>query len=479
MRKSYCLNSRVKSKILGLSLVSTMIFAFILLITVSSLVYVFRYNLLSINSMLESDKTTKVQEQYINKIKSSKKIPIGIETLGDYRFDNQLISKENIFSNKNIDISLYHAKPVAANEKIYHSVYFDGKLTSKKSFLFNKLTKHSMFNYDSEFLPINVPFVAPERMNDDQRLYHFKNDKILDKQAGYIGFLEKNFSWLLLSINDKVRTIRLNALDIDKGNYNVKIGWNLYQGRWQILMSIYDDSHIYIFKTTLEKLEKNTDRAILDLSNPIAEITDIRNIKTLTWYVHKNDDMPSIIVSSTSQDNEDNLSVRLYSIDYMQEKKKYISKLKDTLNGIGKYSYETVHVKALDPDFILAKSSLVVSLGKRLVIYEASAEDNQPSKFYMKLDEASIRPPLIIKKDKYNYYVITYDADRYYQYVYAKDTDILSKVKPKIFEDEKINNIQVAYGLKFITTKNNIYIDNFKGEQLAKIIKPIKPKEEK
>jgi hypothetical protein len=445
-----------------------MIFAFVLLVTVSSLVYIFRFNLLSIESLLESDITTKIQDQYINEIKSSKKISIGSKKIGDYKFDNELISQEDIFSNKMVDVSLYHAKPTAVNEKILHSVYLKDKLSSKKNLLFNKLPKHSMLNYDSKYVPINVPFVAIGRMSDSERLHRLKNGDILDKNSGYLGFIEKDYDWLLLSINNNARIISLSSLDIEKGNYKVKIGWDLVKGHWQMLVCIYDDKHIYIFKTSLGKIIGNIDNSVLDLSTPIAEINQISDITDLTWYYPKNNSTPSLAIVSPSNDSDDNLSVKVYSVDYNQEKKEYVSILKDTLNGIGRYDYNTIHIKALDPNFILAKSSLVISAGKRLIVYEALNDNDDISKYYIKLEDVSIGEPTIIKKDKYHYYVITYGADSYYQYIYTKDTDILSKVKPKVYEDEKIYNIKVVYGLKFIFTKDNLYIDDFMNKQLSK-----------
>ncbi|WP_178948942.1 hypothetical protein [Francisella sp. Scap27] len=467
MKKLYYLNSKT-IKMSGLSLVSTMIFAFVLLVTVSSLVYIFRFNLLSIESLLDNDSTTKVQEQYINEIKSSKKISIGSKKIGDYKFDNELISQEDIFSNKMVDISLYHAKSTAVNEKILHSVYLKDKLISKSNLLFNKPPKHSMLNYGSKYVPINVPFVAIGRMGDSERLHRLKNGDILDKNSGYLGFIEKDYDWLLLSVNNHTKLINLSNLDIEKGSYKVKIGWNLVKGHWQMLMSIYDNKNIYIFKTSLEKIIDNIDNSLLDLSTPIAEINQINDIKDLTWYYPKNNGSPSLAIVSPSHDSEGNLSVKVYSVDYNQEKRQYVSNLKDTLNGIGKYDYNTVHIKALDPDFILAKSSLVISAGKKLIIYEALKGSADISKYYIKLEDVSIGEPIIIKKDKYHYYVITYGGDSYYQYTYTKDTDILSKVKPKVFEDEKIYNIKVVYGLKFIITKDNLYIDNSMNKQLSK-----------
>jgi hypothetical protein len=64
---------------------------------------------------------------------------------------------------------------------------------------------------------------------------------------------------------------------------------------------------------------------------------------------------------------------------------------------------------------------------------------------------------------------LTYNDDRYFQYKYTKDTDVINITEPVIYPDEKIQNIIVRYGLKFIVTKNHLYINDFQNRELNKI----------
>ena len=51
----------------------------------------------------------------------------------------------------------------------------------------------------------------------------------------------------------------------------------------------------------------------------------------------------------------------------------------------------------------------------------------------------------------------------------SKESDMINKPEPTIYLDEKIQKIVVKYGLKFIVTKNHIYIVDFEDNQLNKI----------
>lgn len=74
----------------GSSLLSAMIFAFVVLVTVSSLAYIVRYNLLSIKSLQSQEIISTVEQQYIQEISRKGAIAMGRSEFGDYLIENVL-----------------------------------------------------------------------------------------------------------------------------------------------------------------------------------------------------------------------------------------------------------------------------------------------------------------------------------------------------------------------------------------------------
>ncbi len=240
------------TKILGSSLVSGMIFSFVVLVTVSSLVYVVRFNLLGIKSLNQQEAVITAEQQYIHNIFAKNSIKLGKNNIGDYDFDNVLKSSLAIFSNTNVDVFLYNAQPTAISNNIIHRLFYKGNLKLTKDIIYKDLPKHSMINYNSEFVPINIPYIDITRMNSSEQFYRLNQEQqISDNQHGFIGVIEKEYDWILISLNNgKTQVISLSGLNI-AGDYKINIGWQLSQGRWQLLLAIYDNQHLYIFKQHL------------------------------------------------------------------------------------------------------------------------------------------------------------------------------------------------------------------------------------
>ncbi|WP_052399203.1 hypothetical protein [Candidatus Francisella endociliophora] len=445
-----------------------MIFGFVVLVTVSGLVYIVRYNLLSIKGLAGQEAIMTAEQQYIQSIVEKGSIRLGKNKLGNYDFENILQSRQPIFSNKNVDVSLYNAEPSAITSDIIHKLIFRKNLKITKDIIFKNLPKHSMINYYSEFVPINVPYIDINRMNDIEKYYHL-NDKgnISDSKNGFIGYIEKEYSWLLVSVNNRARVISLRNLDISD-NYEVKIGWHLVKGHWQMLMAIYDKHHLYIYRTQLNDLLNNFDKAILNLSTAVKTFDSSTNIVAVDWHYTKDNTEPNLAVLSTYYDEDDKASVRFMDFTYNKFKNTYDEVLKDTINGLGEINDSNVFIEALDPYYILAKSPLYVFAGDRMIVYNI-AKDQRLKKEVINLNHVVENKPVIVKKDDYSYYVLVFANDRYYQYTYTKNTDVINVSEPVIYPDQKIQNIVIKYGLKFIVTKKHIYIDDFKNQQLAEV----------
>jgi hypothetical protein len=453
----------------GSSLMMAMIFGFVVLVCVSSLTYVARYDLLSAKSLVESENSEQIEEQYISQVNSKNTIALGKHKVGDYEIDNSLKQSQALFSHKNVPVALYAGTPTAISDDITHELFYEGDHKLTKNIILKHLPKHSMLDYNQAYVPINIPYIDTERMTDEQQAYHLnKSQKINIKKHGYIGYFEKEKTWLLLVINGKAKVINLKNLDLEDG-YKIKVGWSLIRGNWSMYMAIYDEKHLYIYKTKLADLLQNSAQVIIDLSSHIDIIAPPSQVQDLTWYYTQDDGLPSLAIASARHDDEGNLSVTLTDLSFDQEKNAYISNLKDNINGIGKVAANEVHIEALDPEFTLSKSPLYIVAGNKLVAYNVANNQYKAQKFTMLLEQGTSHQPIIVKKNAYSYYVITYDDDKSFQYLYTKDSDMINKPEAAVYLDEKIQKIVVKYGLKFIVTKKHLYIVDFDDSPLNKI----------
>lgn len=453
----------------GSSLVTAMIFGFVVLVTVSGIVYIVRYNLLSIKGLAGQEKIITAEQQYIQDVVESGSIRIGENKLGNYEFENILQNSQPIFSNKNVDISLYNAQPSAISSDILHNLIYKKNLKITKNIIYKSLPEHSMIDYGSGFVPINVPYVDISRMNNTEKYYHLNNqNKVSDMERGFIGYIKKEYNWLLISVGKNVQVINLKDLDIS-GNYKVDIGWHLLKGHWQLLMVIYDKDHISISKTSLGSLTKNFNKAIFDLSRPINIIDAPTSITAVSWHYQKDNSEPSLVVLSTRFDNHGKASVIVNDIEFDKEKSSYTTYIKDAINGLGEITNKNVYVEALDPYYTLSQSPLYIFTGNRVTIYNIDNSSHESKKEAVTINSTVSNKPIIVKKDSYSNYILMFDKDKYYQYKYTKNTNVMNRVEPTIYPEEKIQNIIVKYGLKFIVTKKNVYINDFDNKQLDKV----------
>ncbi|AJI53872.1 putative pilus assembly protein [Francisella philomiragia] len=445
-----------------------MIFAFVVLITVSSLSYLVRYNLLSIKSLQSQEIASTVEQQYIQEISQKCTIATGDISFGSYHIQNTLQSSQPIFSNRNVTINLYDSQPAAISMDIEHKLFYRNKLMLNKEILYKKLPHHSMINYDSSLVPINVPYIDVARMNNSQKFYRLNSSgHISDTERGYIGFLKKEYDWLLISVNKNIQIINLKNLDLSE-NYSLKIGWQLSEGSWQMLLAIYDKQHLYIFKTKLTNLVNNLSKAVLDLSTPI-KVTDIpKDIVTLDWYYQSDESTPSLVVLSTRKDNAGNINVIIQDVEYDLSNNRYIISIKDIIDARAEISDKNIYVQVLDPTRTLAKSFLYLFIGNKLVVY-GLGNSFDTSKKQVNLDRVVENAPIIVRKDQYSNYILVYKGDHYYQYLYTINTKLINVSNPVVYPKQKIQSIIVKYGLKFIVTSSKVYIENFNNQPIETI----------
>ncbi|WP_191092327.1 hypothetical protein [Francisella sp. SYW-2] len=453
----------------GSSLLSAMIFAFVVLVTVSSLAYIVRYNLLSIKSLQSQEIISTVEQQYIQEISRKGAIATGSSEFGDYLIENALQrNRQAIFSNSNTVVNLYDSEPTAISMDMQHKLFYKNKLMLTKKIIYKELPKHSMTDYHSSLIPINVPYVDVARMSSSQKFYRLNtNQEISDSERGYIGYIKKEYDWLLVSINNNIQIINLKNLDLSE-NYNIKVGWQLRKGNWHLLLAIYDSQHLYIFKTRLSDLTNNFSKAILDLSTPCKIINTPKDIAALSWYYQLDETQPSLVVLSTRRDSSGSMSIIVQDVEYDESNSRYTVLIKDIINTNEETNNSNIYVQALDPSRTLSKSLLYLFIGNKLIVYGL---DNsfKASKKEVDLGKVVENPPIIVRKNQYSNYILAYNGDHYYQYLYTNNTKLIRVVKIIRYPKEKIQNIIVKYGLKFIVTRMKVYIEDFNNERVETV----------
>ncbi|MBD5784356.1 hypothetical protein IFN73_10755, partial [Francisella tularensis subsp. holarctica] len=128
-------------------------------------------------------------------------------------------------------------------------------------------------------------------------------------------------------------------------------------------LAIYYNLHLYIFKTALNDLINNLDKAILDLSIPIDIIDPQKDIVTLSWYDQHDNSQPSLAVLTKRNDIAGNTSIIVEDIEYNSFNNNYNTSIKDAINGLGQLGDNNIYDEDLDSSYTLEKRQIYVFVG--------------------------------------------------------------------------------------------------------------------
>ncbi|MDE5018634.1 hypothetical protein NAI67_10760, partial [Francisella tularensis subsp. holarctica] len=82
------------------------------------------------------------------------------------------------------------------SNNINHILIYKGNLKLTTDFIYKDLPKNSMINYNSEFVPINSPYIDITRMNSSEQFYRLNQEQQISvNQHGFIGVIEKEDDW--------------------------------------------------------------------------------------------------------------------------------------------------------------------------------------------------------------------------------------------------------------------------------------------
>lgn len=289
---------RLKSKIKGSSLSSMLILGFVVLVTASTISYTSRKNITSINSLLSKQNTNRVNQIIIKR--TSETLPeidynhVGEKMFGDYKSVNTVTSIDPLFAINNINSLLYDTEPLYVSSTISHKLYYGDVLKDSKNLVLNRLPKNSMINYNGDNIPINIPYISTKRMSQSQKDYHLSESNILDSERGFIGYIQKSSDSFTINIGNTVDTILTSSLNLSN-DYKIKIGWNLENGHWAILITLYDSTNIKVLKTTINNLVNNPTQAKYDLGVAINNSQSFNQILDIDWYYPVNSVTPELL----------------------------------------------------------------------------------------------------------------------------------------------------------------------------------------
>ncbi|QLE79768.1 hypothetical protein FLM55_08485 [Francisella sp. Scap27] len=466
-------------KIKGSALPMVIILSFVILVFMSAMAYNFKMDLESIRVSLNYENLESLNQDNIDGIGDEiDNLPdsdytIGIHEVDGYVFHNVLVSSEPSLYKTNSDASLYNAQPHVINFIVNHRVIKDDKVYKEEQISINKLPlSNTKISYDDNIVELNIPYIKTSGLTESQQQLMLADGKILGSREGNIGYLEKEEGKLSLVIGDTSQSINVEKLGLSS-DYEVSVGWNLVDGKWQVLLALYDKDHLYISSTGLENLNsENLSKATLDLLNVNTVKNDkhLKDIVSAKWYFNEDQNDPRLVVATGEQSKKNEAKVKILDISYDEKKNVYKASNKGVIKDLGQISKDEFHLSILDPTATFAPSNILMFAGDKLYDISALSEGEKVDKVEPTILKGSTtNTPIVVKKDNENFYIITYDDNGYYQYNYTLGSNTASGERIEKFEEETIESIVVKYGVKFITTDKHLYVVDFDNKILNKL----------
>ncbi|MFC4892328.1 hypothetical protein ACFPDQ_04625 [Pseudofrancisella aestuarii] len=228
----------------GSSLALTLIFATTIGIVLAGVGYTLKINLLrskSVNEALQSDLLRKgnlnnqIDSNSLSNPYSNESIPDS--SVGDITIHSVVTSFQPIY----YSAELYNSK--AYIQYVIEQNYTEGSKTMfNKTVRYNALAPNSYDQYTDDIIPINVPIVNFNNMDDAEKAHRLSDGSILDTEIGYINSFKKDESNNLVLTNGNITISTPAGISAD---FKTSLGWDLIHGRWTLYIAIYDNSKIY------------------------------------------------------------------------------------------------------------------------------------------------------------------------------------------------------------------------------------------
>ncbi|AJI47245.1 hypothetical protein IB633_01340 [Francisella philomiragia] len=191
------------------------------------------------------------------------------------------------------------------------------------------------------------------------------------------------------------------------------------------------------------------------------------NIILVTWYHDFNNQVPKPLVLR-KMPRDGNYDLDVYRATYNSSTKIFTAALSDTFTtGSANFSESYVHVVIPDTMFMLDVGVPLIFQGNNILDYNRLGTyllgTSNSSTIRGTLAAESSQKPVIVKKNTTQMYIIFFNGDKYYKYLYSHSSEAPSLTvldQPEPFPGEEIQKIIAKYGVIFVITNSYIYLMN-------------------
>ncbi|AJC48712.1 hypothetical protein IB642_04440 [Allofrancisella guangzhouensis] len=438
------------SKNSGSVLLMALIFSFVIMVMLTGLLYSFKMGLLTTKSIIKNSNEKVLGETYIANAKDdidfskSSKLKVGDSTF------EIAVNEDDIstFFPKNSNAELFQAQEYSSFKATYKAYNDGSKVDLTKEIIYNAPSANIYKNYNTDYVPINVPMIDVAAITDYQaRNYRLTSDgQLKDAYKGFIGFIEKQNKQINIFTNKaKIGVPIPQGMGTD---YKIKVGWNLENGKWLLMLLMYDINKLFTTTVALEDLLADEVEGLepdtKSLGDEIGKWQPViagdsesgstgapfvkENIFDAAWYFEDSDGPPQILLIRKGDQKKGNQEVlEVYYSAYSTTNNQYSLKQGDNLNLKAELKEE--NVKILVPDFannLDAKMAFIFhpnNQSKNLTgvsDFNYNGDHRVGKSLDTYIDGESFGNPVIISKSEDSLFIVTFEPDKLHRYEYKK-----------------------------------------------------------
>ncbi|QIV95042.1 hypothetical protein [Allofrancisella frigidaquae] len=464
-------------KLKGSSLLTTLIFAFVLMVIISALAYNFRISALAVNTLVSKEENINVEEGYIDDIFVTHDVANTLdesidESAGSFRFLTTHNSTIPGFSFENINAELYQADPYLLSSNLTYQFFYNNVVQSTTNLIFNSLIGDIMIQYSDNIYPLNVPYVNSDSIKDSL-VINYKLDnggKIVSNKRAYIGYIEKNSNKLDIKASGTDSSVTIPT-DLAISDYKFSVGWDLKSGNWNIYLAVYDSDKTYTSSTTLDNLVDNASQAQVDLANWQQTVMPsgsgiVSGSTVLTkWFQDSSVDIPKLLILRKvirSEGGQDVYDLDVHSSIYDANSKVFTATSPASFRSTSDLLSSNVTVALPDNLFTLDVVNPLVQEGRNFMTYDPI---NYSLSSATQLAISSTGTPVILRKNNTDLYYIIFNGSQYYQYNYTGSA--INGSQHVDYSGETINKIIAKFEALFIFTDQYLRVNDFSTNTLS------------
>ncbi|AJC48650.1 hypothetical protein IB642_07975 [Allofrancisella guangzhouensis] len=464
------------SQVKGSSLLTALIFAFVLMVIISALAYNFRVSMLTVNALINKDENLNVDEGYMTDIFATHDVASTIdesidESIENFRFLTVPSAIVAGFSFENTNIELYQSDPYLLSSDLTYNFFNNSIVESTKNLIFNSLVADILTQYDDNIYPLNVPYVNSDSIIDSlDTTYKLDNDgKIVSNKRAYIGYIQKNSNNLNINASGTNSSVIVpNDLSVD--DYKFSVGWDLKSGNWNIFLAVYDSDKTYTSSTPLDNLVSNASQAQVDLADwqkivmPSGSGIVSGSTVLTKWFQDSGSDVPKPLILRKvirSENGDEVYDLDVHSSTYNTNSKVFTATSPASFRSTSDLLNSDVIVALPDNLFTLDTVNPLIQEGQNFMTYNPVG-DNLSSATQLAISATGTS--VIVRKNSTDLYYIIFNGSQYYQYNYTGGA--INGSQSVTYPGETISKIITKFGALFIFTNQYLHVNDFNANTL-------------